>query len=391
MPFTNTYHIPDYYPSFHCKMGACRHPCCSIGWNITVTLQEYFKLVGLPCSPELRARLDSAPIVPHDADENRYALLAPRYDGNCPLHLPNGLCALQAECGEETLTAACRYYPRSPASLFGTYRSCACANSCEAVLELICHDISAAPLQFTEEALTFDLPKQSSPLEDAASLAYPEAERRLIALLQNRASPLPDRLAALADLAAAESGSASLPQSAQKDVPEEALLPVLTALCRFFMWITENNRDLSDLAQNALDRLSFDSNAAHPDTLAAWRRAEQDLAKAFPSWDEMVENQLVNHLFYSHFAFVSPEGTLADCALAFLTAHALVHGMVALNFGHLPSDSLLAGEEGFSLYIDLTAACYRFIEHTAFDKNAVVLMRRFGVTSPASTRLLAYL
>ena len=108
MSFSHVFSVPAYYPNFHCKAGDCRHPCCS-GWGITLSMKEYFNLIGMDCSPELRRRLDTA-FHPVDVpSEERYACISPRWDGDCPLHLPNGYCALQCEHGEGAIPTVCRY------------------------------------------------------------------------------------------------------------------------------------------------------------------------------------------------------------------------------------------------------------------------------------------
>ena len=43
------YLIPDYYPEFACKMGACRMACCD-GWPVTFSLDDYYRLMGAECS-----------------------------------------------------------------------------------------------------------------------------------------------------------------------------------------------------------------------------------------------------------------------------------------------------------------------------------------------------
>jgi predicted permease len=43
---TEPHLVPDYYPAFSCKMGACRHACCE-GWPISVSMKDYFTLLGL--------------------------------------------------------------------------------------------------------------------------------------------------------------------------------------------------------------------------------------------------------------------------------------------------------------------------------------------------------
>ena len=102
MSFSHVYSVPAYYPNFRCKTGDCRHPCCT-GWDIAISMQEYFRMIGLDCSPDLRRRLDTAFHLPDTPSEDRYAIISRRWDGDCPLHLPNGLCGLQCECGEDAI------------------------------------------------------------------------------------------------------------------------------------------------------------------------------------------------------------------------------------------------------------------------------------------------
>ena len=105
------YLVPDYFPAFSCKMGACRRPCCE-GWPISVSMKDYFRLLSVDCSPELRRKLDCGLHLAPRPTEDAYAQILPRYDGVCPLHLPDGRCSLHAECGPESLAAVCRLYPR---------------------------------------------------------------------------------------------------------------------------------------------------------------------------------------------------------------------------------------------------------------------------------------
>ena len=58
MPFTHAFLVPDIYPSFRCKGGSCRSTCCK-GWGISVRMEEYFRLLGMDCPPEIRRRLDT--------------------------------------------------------------------------------------------------------------------------------------------------------------------------------------------------------------------------------------------------------------------------------------------------------------------------------------------
>ena len=90
--------MPDYFPSFSCKMGACRTVCCS-GWQVSITLDNYFALIGTDCSMELRRKMDCA-LKPVDyPDDGKFAVIQPNYFGECPLRLEDGRCGVQAELG----------------------------------------------------------------------------------------------------------------------------------------------------------------------------------------------------------------------------------------------------------------------------------------------------
>lgn len=120
-----------YYDKFKCKCGDCRHVCCG-GWGITVSDEEYFRLLGLDCPAELRYVLDCALSPVDDPSPERYAMMKPSYTGKCRLINGEGLCSLQIACGEDALPAVCRAYPRS---VTDRHKGCSC--SCEGVVELL--------------------------------------------------------------------------------------------------------------------------------------------------------------------------------------------------------------------------------------------------------------
>ena len=158
----------DYYDKFKCKCGDCRSVCCG-GWGITVSDEEYFRLIGLDCPAELRYILDCALAVVDDPCPERYAMMKPSYTGKCRLINEEGLCSLQIACGEEVLPAVCRMYPRSL-----TENHAGCSASCERVVEML---MRVEPLSFSE------------PL--------PEPMAGYVKALQNREKPLRERTAEL--------------------------------------------------------------------------------------------------------------------------------------------------------------------------------------------------
>ena len=158
----------DYYDKFKCKCGDCRSVCCG-GWGITVSDEEYFRLIGLDCPAELRYILDCALAVVDDPAPERYAMMKPSYTGKCRLINEEALCSLQIACGEEALPAVCRMYPRSL-----TENHAGCSASCERVVEML---MRVEPLSFSE------------PL--------PEPMAGYVKALQNREKPLRERITAL--------------------------------------------------------------------------------------------------------------------------------------------------------------------------------------------------
>ncbi|MFR5795129.1 MAG: hypothetical protein ACLUI3_05890 [Christensenellales bacterium] len=71
-----SYLVPDYFPKFACKMGECRHPCCK-GWPVSISTDDYFRLLSVSCGPAMRERLDNAVRVSLHPTPEAYAQIAP--------------------------------------------------------------------------------------------------------------------------------------------------------------------------------------------------------------------------------------------------------------------------------------------------------------------------
>ena len=181
--------MPDYYPHFACKGGACRATCCR-GWDVSLPMDEYFRLLGLDCSPELRARLDGAFHAVDAPSPERYAQISHNWLGDCPMQREDGLCALQCECGETVLPAVCRRYPRGARGLFD--RECACSNSCEAVLEMFWD--REAPLGFVEGSDGGLFPEAAPAPEPRRAQRYRAIRALCFGTMQDRSLGLAQRL-----------------------------------------------------------------------------------------------------------------------------------------------------------------------------------------------------
>lgn len=129
--------MPLYYKDFHCIMGACQDNCCDDGWKIEFSKKDYLKIKRVPKSPELEEMMcQSVSRLRDRAHDDKYAEIKVSGAGRCAFHTKEGLCALQLECGEETLPHVCRSFPRrkhiTPAAV-----EYALSPACEGVLALL--------------------------------------------------------------------------------------------------------------------------------------------------------------------------------------------------------------------------------------------------------------
>ena len=403
MSFRHVYTVPDYYPNFRCKTGDCRHPCC-IGWDIAISMEEYFRMLGMECSPELRRRLDTAF---HPADmpsENHYAVISPRWDGDCPLRLENGYCGLQCECGEAAIPTICRYYPRSPKSRYAY--QCQCANSCEAVVEMLF--AKAEPMSFLRNSLSFniseEIPHETTPI----ARLFPAVQRASIRIMQDRTYPLAQRLQHLGKLILvmdipyrvdnADGIRAVLPFSETvghtneacetKTLTDRELLSALTYLRNYLCHIEQNNPQQSELAKEARDMLCMsEDQELTAQTAALWRQYAADFAALFPDNDRMLEQLFINHLCYAGFPFDSEKKNLWESYLSFCTAFALVR-LLSVCHAAKRADSETDGLTHMEAYVDTVASVFRLVEHTAFLHNTAILSKRFAFDRPEQIALL---
>ena len=229
--------MPDYYPHFACKGGACRATCCR-GWDVSLPMDEYFRLLGLDCSPGLRARLDGAFHAADAPSPERYAQISHNWLGDCPMQREDGLCALQCECGETVLPAVCRRYPRGARGLFD--RECACSNSCEAVLEMFWD--REAPLGFVEGSDGGLFPEAAPEPEPCRAQRYRAIRALCFGTMQNRSLGLAQRLLRIGRMLRALNELGRRPLGAEEASFSEAL-----RRCReIFASDGEAPRDLPD-------------------------------------------------------------------------------------------------------------------------------------------------
>ena len=118
---------PDYYPTFRCIAGACKHSCC-IGWEIDIdeeSLARYKAMPG-PLGERLRKHIS--------ADDPPHFVLG---EGErCPFLNERNLCDLILEGGEGLLCQICDDHPRFRNFLPG-YTEIGLGLCCEGAAQLI--------------------------------------------------------------------------------------------------------------------------------------------------------------------------------------------------------------------------------------------------------------
>lgn len=380
------YLVPDYFPAFSCKMGACRRPCCE-GWPISMTMKDYFTLLSVDCSPELRRRLDGGLHLAEHPTEDAYAQISPRYDGVCPLHLPDGRCALHAECGEGVLAAVCRLYPRGVRN--GADKECSCANSCEAVVELLLD--RQLPLTFTHVRRDFGLPDTPA-RQHLFHAAGREQQIRLwlIAQLQRREYPLPQRLLLLGQalhamedaLSARDDGRVLALLEGRIAIPapdmplpgHSELITGLQAMEHMLSILDRSSTSIHDYGEEALDYFH-----TQPDAYAAYETATARFAAVLPQWETWLEHLLVNHMFFVQFPFQDRPVPLKDEYLALCAVYTLLRCLLV---------GCLAQHGDAIRAVDVAAAAFRLVDHTEFDRYAVPLLRELGCDDWPHIRLL---
>ena len=370
---THMYLMPDYFPDFACKMGECRSACCE-GWPISFSLEDYHHLMGEECSPELRRKLDTGLRVKLNPTPDAYAEIAPRFDGRCPMRLEDGRCALHAEMGEGALSYVCRLYPRGVR--FENGYECSCANSCEAVLELLFS--REEPIEFISKEMTFDVPKPVGRSVFFETLGREQEIRLwLIRQMQNQTLPMPQRLMAMGHaLSALEE---ALDTRDEKQVEQllrgrRRLRPLqpqeLTqGHLDFGLRIARGMIELLDERSESVRMYGEAALAYFDGSFDRYLAARDHFDAVLPKWEIWFEHMLVNHMFFARFPFQDRPEILRDEFVALCAVYALLR---FLGIGWM------ADKEDEGAFTDVAAAAFRLVDHTAFDRYAAHMMKRLG-------------
>ena len=387
--------VPAYYPHFVCKGGACRHTCCE-GLEVNITEAEYFRLLTLECTPELRRQLDAGIRVNGYPDENRYARLLPNFLGTCHLLDAQGLCMLQRECGADMLTAVCRYYPRSPQ--IADSPECGAANACEETLELLLAmaERGESWACLTQE-LSFDLPGDR-PAGGSQAEKRTGLRRELLQVLSDPSEPVQTRLWKLQERMNHFSPEMSKEHVSFVRNRSDEVWPVsLGALRRFAVWCGGEYPDMKpymDAVRRLMDAYPGPDDLGREMETRLRRLQEQQ--SRFPLFLSLV---LANDFFYRHIPFAAESCSMGQQTVAFAGMTELLLMMTAAMSGDGKAEHLcavgsreednfsvadgttddMAGRDGQSrILIDGYAAFFRMVELTDFDRNLLASLESGG-------------
>ena len=350
---------PDYYAAFRCKQGACRRACCTL-WPITVSLREYYRLLGMECSGEMRRLIDMALApLPRPTDEE-YACLSPRFDGECRLRAPDGRCRIHMEMGESALPEVCRLYPRGIRN--DVFPSAACACSCEAVVEMLMK--RPEPIKF----VCADDDIQVSEGDKAGGEAALNAAQGLlesIYVLQDRAVSLPDRIRRLGQKMGV--GLCSEPFIEIKHCDSARLISAALSL---LAGASRAGGSVKEYGLKAQKRLFGEKNNLFQpeEALSRLAASSKQLNAARPYMPFTLEHLIVNHMFFTRFGLnrLPREDSWLSLSGIYIVLRLLCLG----NPECIESDAVLA---------DLFASAFRLMSHTDSERLIALFIKQNGI------------
>ena len=172
---------PEYYPSFSCIAGACRHSCC-IGWEIDVDpdTREYYRTVP----GEVGARLAE-----NIVDNEETSCFRMGEGERCPFLNGDNLCDLILSLGEESLCQICDDHPRFR-NFFSDRTEIGLGLCCEAAGQLIL--LQEPPVHLIE----LDDDGEDDPA-DSDEIDLIELRNELLAIAQDRSMGIDMRVQSL--------------------------------------------------------------------------------------------------------------------------------------------------------------------------------------------------
>ena len=281
-------------------------------------------------------------------------------------------CSIQAELGEEYLPSIFRYYPLARKHAY-MYKS-VCANICEAVIEKLSE--FSSPLRFINNQQAVE----NEPYDKAIDPEEFSVEQHCIDLVQDRRYSLPDRLSLLCDYLWSEPAGDNI--LLHTDIKE-----ALGIQHSFTVLFESNSPSVRDFCYEARKFYGTEdkdelTDAELEEATSRYEAGKKIFEDTYPKWQTFFENIFVNHMFYQDFPYSdnykNRRGAFISLAAAYSFLRFNAIGYCAQN----PSRTSL---------FDVTAAMFRLIEHSGFDRNAVAVLKKLNYVSPDKLKNLVYI
>jgi len=350
--------VPDYYKDFSCKCGACRHSCCD-GWRITISEEEYYRLIGVECSPELRHRLDCGFHILEDCTHERFAEMNRTYLGDCRMRSEDGLCALQNELGERALPQVCRLYPRNITHC--VMGEGACANSCERVIELLTERERSLTLTEIEVPYSEDIP---------VSEEMKVLQAKCFEDLCDHTLSLDERLLRLGELL-------EIPMDEEIRITESELFAELLELIEKIEQYSPSFGEYSILAREDLEAIGEGIDRSF--VAMRYREAKALFDEHFPDNELWLENIMNNHLFFDRFPY-SQGGETPVERFSELCGLFAVLRFICIAYTETRPER--------ADFVDCAAGLFRCFEHTDFESLFRKHLEKIGRCSYSYIRAL---
>ncbi len=341
---------------------------------MSMSMGDYFRLLGADCSKTLRDKLDvSLHLLNHPTSE-KYADVSHDYNGDCKLRMPDGRCYIHAELGEHFLPDVCKMYPRGVRK--GEVWECSCANSCEAVIEYFLSNNKQIVFKMVD--YTTDYPDFAEDnREHCANVHVNDIRMRLIDIMQNKQISLPQRLILLGktivsnvSLPSAEDAGliSNIISKSDTAIFQNGFIEGVEIMIKLLRYIDSVSLGVKSCGEEALNFFCQSENVENK-----YQKAKENFHTKLPDNELLLENLLVNHMFFSRFpcldCFENPfDGFLSICLLYAMLRFIGV-ACVAL---HDDTEKL----------VDAYASVFRFVDHTDFHNTGAKIMRLFDCTTP---------
>ncbi len=340
-----------------------------------MSMGDYFKLLGVDCNKNLRDKIDVALHPLDHPTKDKYANITRDYKGDCKLRMPDGRCYIHAELGEHFLPDVCRMYPRAVRK--SDVWECSCANSCEAVIEHFLQNPESITFNYSDYVT--DYPDFTHCEDECSSNEYMDGIRnRLITVMQNKTRTLPQRIIKVGEELVYSKHNISTEErilidlivnelDSKEKITTNVITSGLVAAKGLIERIISISIGVEKFGREAAEY--FDGNSLSEKYLHAKGKFES----LVPQNVNLIENLLVNHMFFTRF----PCADYTESAFDEFLSLCLIY--TVLRFIGL---GCMVNNGNHTKLADAYAAVFRFIDHTDFHRNAPKIMHASGCDTP---------